>query len=453
MSNEHVQVNIVVDSVGVTRAGFGLPLAASHTAEFAERVRLYTSAAGVSDDFDEDSPEQLWANAMFSQTPKPPKIAIGRMTGDVTQQYTVALSALGPFSSTAYTLKFSGTGFADQTVTITSDADATEDEILIALTAAINLVEDKTFTAAMIPSASAPAAIEITADVANAWFSVEVTNRKLLSIAQTHATPAGFSDDLTAILLENGDWYQLHTFFNSADYVEDTAEWVAANERTYVFDTCDTDVVTTAYDDETSTDVGAVLLGTNNSHVAGAFHPRPAAMFAGAWMGAWLPTEPGSATSKFISLEGPATVTLTATERGNLVARRMNSYERIYQIPITFEGMVFSTTYRFLDVRRDVDWLTDEVTKAVFGLLQGSPKIPYTPAGMAKIEGTVRGSVEGRAVAKGVLAEGSTRIEMPVFEDIDPSDKGDRVLRNVKFFGTHAGAIHSVIPINGTITF
>lgn len=453
MSNEHVQVNIVVDSVGVTRAGFGMPLIASHTAEFAERVRLYTSSAGVGEDFDNDTPEKLMADAFFAQTPKPPKIAIGRINADVTQQYTVALSAEGPFSSTGYALKFSGTGFADQTVTITSDTDATEDEILTALTTAINLVDDKTFTAVLVPSASAPAAIEITANAANAWFSVEVVNRKLLAIAQTHAAPTNLADDLDAILLESGDWYQLHTLFNSIDYVKDCAEWVSANERTYVFDTCDTDVVRTAYDEETSTDVGADLLGSGYSRVMGCFHPRPASMFAAAWMGAWLPTDPGSATAKFITLEGPAPVSMTATERANLIARRMNSYERVYQIPITFEGTVFSTAYRFLDVRRDIDWLTDEITKAVFGLLAGSAKIPYTPPGMAKVEGTVRGSFEGTAVAKGVIAEGTTRVEMPVFDDIDEADKSDRVLRNIKFFGTHSGAIHSVIPINGTITF
>ena len=38
---DHVTISITSDSVGVARAGFGIPLIVSHTAAFAERVRTY----------------------------------------------------------------------------------------------------------------------------------------------------------------------------------------------------------------------------------------------------------------------------------------------------------------------------------------------------------------------------------------------------------------------------
>lgn len=453
MSNDHVQVQITVDNVGITRQGFGKPLIVSHSDAIApDLYREYSSLLAVAEDFDSDTPEYLAANAFFAQTPKPPKIAVGRAPSQPTQQYTIRLGAGGPRNEFTYSIDVAGTGMESETVSYTSDEDASDDEIMTGIAAALNDKDDKTYTAVLVPGASDPTAIEVTADDPGVWFSLCLGNVSALSIGQTHDDPADLADNLSDILLEDASWYEVHTNFNSPDYVKTVAEWVAGNERIYVFDVNETDCITTTVDLDMGTDTGSQMAALGYSSSMGCYHPCPEQMFAAAWMGRWLPTTPGQATAKFKTLEGVETVALTDTHKNNLRARRMNSYETVYQRAITWEGTVFSTVYKFLDVRRNVDWLTDEIQKEVFGILAGSDIVPYTPAGVARVEGAVRGRMKF-AETRGVLAPDSSAVEAPEFEDINPSDKSDRVLRDIKASGTLAGAIHAVIPIDVTVTF
>lgn len=546
MSNDNVQVDITVDSVGVTRQGFGLPLLVSHSAVFpvADLVVLYTSTAEAGLDWATTSPEYRWVRAMFSQSPKPPRVAIGHAPNSgVTQQYT--LDVVSVKNSTAYVLTVEGEDFNSADLTYTSDASASQGEIHNGLVTLLNAVADKNYTASFAPlvfadatftadnateiftiaahglqtgdgpfrvsnsggalptglltatdywviridantfylatslvnalsgthlsistngtgtqtmsdtvsTVSPDAPFLINGDAVGNYFSVKVAKLSLIKIAQTHDVSLSLSDDLDALVLANSDWYQLHTSFNSKAYVVAAATWAESALRTYVFDTCDSEVVTLAYSQGVTTDIGSTLLELGFTYTMGCYHPRPAVMFAGAWMGRWLPTDPGQATAKFKTLSGVETVVLTPTQKNNLKSRRMNTYGTDFGRAITFEGTVFSTVYRFIDVRRDVDWLSNTVQIAVFGILAGSDKVPYTDAGIARVEGAVRGAVEGTAVQQDVLAEGTTAIEVPAIGDISATDKEDRILRNIKFFGTLTGAIHAVIPISGTVTF
>lgn len=549
MSNDHVQVNITVDNVGITRNGYGKPMIVSHKATFPDRYREYASALEVADDFDSSSPEYRAANAFFAQTPKPPLVGIGRADSDVTMQYTinVAGDGLTPANSYPYAISVQGEGFDDATASFTSSATSSAGEIHAGLVAALNAVTDKNYLAALVTALvfadatftadattnvitfgsphglgtgdgpfqvsnaggalpaglvavtdywfiktgastgklasslanaaagtavditdagtgvqtmsdtvdtkSAAGAFTVTGSAVNNWFSLSVGNKPKLSIKMSHASPgSGLTDDLNAILEDEDTWYEVHTLYNSKDYVSDVEDWAEGAERIYVWDTCDTDTILVSYSEGMTTDIGSVSYEEGYTASMGGYHHTPAEMFSAGWMGRWLPTTPGQATAKFKTLAGISTLKLTSTQKTNLRARRMNSYTREYNRPITWEGSVFSEVYKYLDVRRNVDWLTDEVRKSVFGILAGSDIVPYTPEGIAKCEGAIRGSVD-LAEDQGVLADGTGAVEMPEFEDIEEADFADRNLRTAKFSGKLAGAIHKAIPINGTVTF
>ncbi len=296
--------------------------------------------------------------------------------------------------------------------------------------------------------------ITVTGSAPGNWFSLalgvsDVKNGRL-SIATTHASPSGLTDELDEILLEDSSWYQVHLLYPSSALVLVVATWAEANERTLVFASSDTDIVNVAVG--SGTDIGALALAEEYTATSGMYYPDPSKFAAARWMGRWLPTDPGQATAALKTLAGLPVVPLTTTQKTNLKNRRMQTYIGQYGRGVMSEGMVFSTVFRFLDVRRDVDWLTDELRRMIFGLLAGSDKIPFTPAGIAKIEGGVRGSVE-LAVDRGVLAEGTTNVVAPNIEDIEDADKADRNLRGVEFFGTLQGAVHTVIPVRGSVTF
>ena len=86
-----VNVVITTQNPGVTQAGFGIPLILSHTAAWAERTRTYNNIADVGADFAVNDAEYLAAAKIFSQSPAPPTIMIGRAANKPTQRFTVGV--------------------------------------------------------------------------------------------------------------------------------------------------------------------------------------------------------------------------------------------------------------------------------------------------------------------------------------------------------------------------
>lgn len=441
--NDFVTISITKDTVGVSRAGFGVPLILSATAAWVERVRFYTSFAAVAVDFPTvTSAEYLAAQAIFSQTPKPTKIAIGRSALKPTQKYLLEIVSV--LNLTAYKVVVKGTGVTTTTVTFTSDGTATNDEIVAGLVAALNAVVGKNYTAAPVgPGGSQD--VEITGDAAGNWFSIEVLDLNLLKIAQTHVDP-GVATDLAAILNETKDWYCLLTHYNSNAYVLAAAGWVQSNKRIYVVDVNETDSVTQA---DGASDTLDDLQTAARSRTMGAYHPSPADFLSAAWAGRVLPIEPGSETWSHKRLSGPAPVKLTGTQRTNLTARNGNSYETVAGLNITFDGKTADGDY--LDVTRGLDWLEDDLQKSVFEVLVGNDKVPFEDPGIRTIAAAVRGSLN-RAVERKILAASPAfTMEVPKAADVTAADKSARTLNGLKFNATLSGAIHKVNVV-GTVS-
>jgi hypothetical protein len=93
--DNHVSMVVTADSVGVARAGFGMPLVLSPNAPRPERVRVYQRLADViSDGFAANTPEALAVGAMFGQSPHARRVAIGRAANRPTQRYSVGVAAV-----------------------------------------------------------------------------------------------------------------------------------------------------------------------------------------------------------------------------------------------------------------------------------------------------------------------------------------------------------------------
>ena len=426
--SDTVTLTITQDSVGVARAGFGVPLLLSAYAAFAERVRYYGSLAEVAADFPvTSSPEYLAANAIFSQEPKPTRIAIGRSALKPTQVYTISVASIQ--NTHAYVINVKGKGVTSTAATFTSDGTATDAEIVAGLVTALNAVTGNNYIAA---GASSP--FTVTGDAAGDWFSLEV-NPVDLTAAQTHADP-GVATDLTAIRLETDDWYALTTWYNSDAYVKAAAAFIEAQKKIYVFDIAETEAVTDASDGTQGTLDDLMTLAY--ARTAGLYHPSAADMAGPAWLGKCLPFNPGEETWKFKRLAGVNPVTLTSTQRTNLRARNANSYEVSGGINMTWNGTTVDGNY--IDIRRGLDWLDDDMSKSVFEVLAGAAKVPFTDAGIALIENAMRGSLK-RAVARTILIPGFT-VTVPLAKDVSSINKAARILPDLKFAATLAGAVH-----------
>jgi hypothetical protein len=142
-----VSMDITEDTVGVSRLGFGTPMLVSYTASFPERVRTYNSLADVAVDFPTTTSfEYLAAQILFSQSPKPKQLKIGRGALAPTQVATIAVAAVR--NSHAYTINVKGDGVTSTEISSSSDSAAQTPEIHNALVTALNAVVNKNFTAA-----------------------------------------------------------------------------------------------------------------------------------------------------------------------------------------------------------------------------------------------------------------------------------------------------------------
>lgn len=430
----YVALSISLTTASVPRAGFGIPLIVSYSASWPERTRTYTSFAGAIADFPTTtSPEYLQLQAIFSQSPCPSKVIVGR--GALKPTMTYQLSAISPTSLASYTyqVKVKGQGFADTTVEVTSDGTPTDAEYAAAMVSALNDVASKNYTAS---GSSSP--ITITGNAAGNWFSIEVVDVNTQKVLMTHADP-GIATDLAAITAENGTWYGLCHAFPSNALGLAAAAWVEANKRIFVCDSNDTNtVITSAGNGDLIDD-----LKTNAyANSLGFYHPNPAAFAGARLLGKCLPKEPGSETWAFKALAGLAAVALTSTHRTNLTNRYGNSYESPTSgVTITFNGMAGNGN--FIDVVRGLHWLEDDLSKEVLGLYVSNDKVPFTDPGVAMHEAAIRRSLL-RATKRGILAEDPEfTVAVPLVADISSTDKALRALTGLRFSGTLAGAVHS----------
>jgi hypothetical protein len=448
MTAPHVIVTVSVDSLGAARAEFGTILFLSYSAPFAERTRKYSSTLGVAADWpDPSSPERLAAAAVFSQTPRPREIVIGRGELPPTQVYVLTVEAVR--NEHTYKVNVRGEGFVGGAAEFTSDASATNDEIVAGLVAALNAIADNNYTAAATGGAGSQV-VTVTADAAGDWFALEVNPFDLRS-EMTHADP-GVATDLDAILLHDNGWYALGTFFNSSAYSVAAAAWTqGTGSKIYLPDFPETGAILDSVG--TGDDGPKNLFSLGYSRTAATYHPRAWQMVNAAWMGRSLAIAAGGETWKFKRLAGVEPIAqMTDTHHDNLLARKCNWYEAVAGIPMMMNGTLVGGDFVYIDVVRALDWFVDDLSKSVLEAIAGPDRIPYTDPGIAVVEAAVRGSVL-RAKRRGVLADDpEPQIEIPLVANVSTADKVARHLADVKVSGVIQGAIHSV-AVTVSVTF
>ncbi len=440
--SDTVDISITQDSVGVQRAGFGVPMLLSGYAAFAERIRYYSSLSEVAADFaTTTSPEYLFATRCFAGSNPPDIIAIGRSALPATMVYTLSTSAIR--NSHAYVILVKGKSVTPTTVSITSGVSATNDDVCAALVTALNAVVGNNYLAAVVAGGGDTDTITVTADAAGGWFSLEVNPADLYSTL-THADP-GVATDLAAIALEDNSWYALYTCYNSDAYVKAAAMWVESAKKIYMVDSSDTEAILT-----TSNGTRGLLddLKTlDYARTATIYHPSPADMAGAAWLGKCLPYEPGEETWKFKPLVGVNPVTLTSTHRTNLRARNANSFETSSGNNMTWQGTMVDGG--FIDTTRNLDWVEDDMGASVMEVFLGAAKVPFSNLGIAMLTNAMRASLK-RAVSRGI-AEPDFTVTYPDAADVSDANKASRICPDLKFSFTLTGAVHSA-DVTGVVS-
>jgi hypothetical protein len=324
----------------------------------------------------------------------------------------------------------------------------TADQISLALVNAININTpnsgiaatdngDGTFTA----TAAIPFAITIG--------SPEVIN-VIKGIRILPLVPTGsITTRLNQIESANDNWYGLILTDRTVAAVLSASTWTQSESKIFGTASNDPNIINQIVGVDT-TSIAAQLQNLNRSRSFVMYHQDALTTYPeAAWMGRVLPETPGSETWKFKKLTGIAYSNLTTTQSTNVLNKNANTYEFIGGVGITQNGT--TSAGEFIDIIRGQDWLISVIQTNVFFTLVNSPKVPYTDAGIMTIQSQVQKALQ-LGVDNNFLTNNPAPITtVPLAVNCSPVDKAARILRNVNFTATLAGAIH-VVKISGTVS-
>jgi hypothetical protein len=271
-----------------------------------------------------------------------------------------------------------------------------------------------------------------------ALFSQELSPERV--VIGDRDTAMLLADELSAMQAAYGDWYALILTRrgNAADELLDiaaAAEWIEARSKIFIACIDQASLLT-----DVDTDIASALQAAAYDRTAIMYSADAASYPEAAWLGRCLPTDPGSITWKFKQLSGITVDDLSATQVTNLRDKNANFYERVAGYNMISSEAVMASG-EFIDIVRGTDWLAARIAEGVFFRMINSDKIPFTAQGIAVIENELRYRLE-KGVDVGLLVEGSIVITAPAIGSVDPLEKAQRYLNNMRFTAQLAGAVH-----------
>lgn len=478
--NTVVNVAISTTPQFPSRAGFGVLniLGTTDVIPAAERIRFYSSIAGVEADFSDGDPELAMATSYFSQEPKPTQLAISRQF--LTDQ---AGQALG--GGNAEALIATWNLISDGTFNITIDGAAAED---------ITALDFSTDTTLPLVAATIQTGLQAIATGGFTAATCEYNNGRFIITSGTTgatstvsaASAVGTGTDITSLIDMAAGVATLQTGFVAeadpvdaiAPIVDKSNAWygfaldnghtpaqvqaVAADIEARVKVFCHSSQDATILDAATTTDIASLLSTSDYRRTFSFYHPDPTmyphvSAFARAFTVDFGGTDT-TITLKFKQLPGVSSTDLTTTQKLATEGKDCNVYTTVGTVAILAEGVMANGI--FFDEVHGVDWLTDAIENNVFGYMFTRPtKVPLTDKGGASLEQQVIRALDegvqngllapGTDIAGNFLANGySTSVQKVA--DMNQADVDNRVAPTITFKALLAGAVHTV-EINGTL--
>ncbi len=458
-----VHIDIDRQTASLAQADFGTALVLAPSTEvpagFTERLRYYTDADALIDDgFEATDETYLEVAAIFSQSPHPDRVAVGRRAAPVAMVIDVTVTAVANTTLYSITAIFDG----DESYgpfDYMSDASATDVEIVAGLLAAINATAVEV-TASVGPGTNV---LRLTADVPGVPFSVTETDTRLTQATTTPNT--GITEDLVAINNEQPDWYCLLLTSRDDGEIMTAAAWIETQRKIFMAQSADADIVAAVYNAGTAAadDTASKLKSRAYARTALWYHPTATARLAAAVVGKVLPFVAGSMTWMFRQPAGVAVYALTATQRTNLISKDANGLELFGGLNVTFEGTMAVGEY--IDVIHGIDRLYSRMQTNIGASLVKFPKVPMTQGGINTLAAGVESALAEASnptvalIADSRVVNGETQVPAytvtpPSIEDIPANDRAARRIPSshpIRFEATLAGAIHDV-NISGTVS-
>lgn len=268
-------------------------------------------------------------------------------------------------------------------------------------------------------------------------------------IIQDYIPSASVVADIQAIQAINNDWYALACTDRTSSTVQAIALYIESQIKIFGTASDDTNII----NQPAGTDTTSIAAIFNNAGYVRSFviyHEEAAQDYPEcAWFGNVLPSTPGSETWAFKMLNSINYSTLSSTQEANAFAKQCNTYEYVGGVGITQRGTMAQGEY--IDIIRGIDWLTSTIQSYVYSLLVNSIKVPYTDSGITAVESQIRRALQLGIDNNFIAQDPPYQIFVPSASSVSPTDKANRILKNVSFVATLAGAIQA-IQIKGTVS-
>lgn len=450
--NDIVNITITSSGRGVSRAGFGIPLVIAKHDVFPERFREYNlgTAGGdmLADGFTTNDPAYLAVTALARNTPKPTKVIVGKLLTAFAQDTDLTVKPIVAVGGELYSLSVTSPDGTVTAVSYTAIAADTETIIAGALQALLDAIADLT-------SANVAGVITNLADNASEAFRFNGLDLALFDFVDNTAD-SNLAAELASLQQLNDTWYGLILADpQSSARIIALANYIETQEKIFLSTTHDTAVG----DPVSTTDVAYLLNAAQLFRTAALYSGAQGSHAAATWMGNGFPFAPGSQTWAYKPLSGVVFDNLATGFKSALDAKKCNYYGDDLGTPATNGGVGTGGTMasgEYIDVIRGRDWLTARLRERIAGLLANVRKVPYTNKGIRMVTKEVTAQMRegiGASYLSDDIPEGQEEafiVTAPDVSEVSAQDKIDRVLPDVAFEATLAGAIHAV-RINGSI--
>jgi Protein of unknown function (DUF3383) len=448
---DFVTVTITAQTRTPTQVGFGTPLVAGYFTAWPDRIRTYQNLTDLAADGITSTgvgAATYWnVAAIMAQTPRPPQVKVARRTNAWTLVVDLVVTdatagkvykgSIGPLGGTAQSFQRTVPGSS----TIAAEATAIK-----ALIDAFSLAGSTALATTNVTNDT----IRFTATMPGTMFVFSGRNPELQIFNRT-AAPAAIAADLDAVRAADDDWYGLTLDSSSKAEVLVAAAWAETQLKILFADSADTENGTVGasstllkqlkaatYTRTSTWEDTAVLPAFLNSAIEGRqFAINP----------------PGTSTYNGKTVAGVTVDAPSSTFENEVVTQNGNVYTTILGENVTRPGKMASGD--FIDLIVGKDWLTARLKEAVFAVITGNERLPYTNGGVATLRGAVMGVLkraQGTKENPGFLdPEVDPVVTAPRVEDVDPADRAARRYPNLSFSAKISGAIQSVNLV-GTIS-
>lgn len=440
-------VNIAISrgNIAVSRLGFGVTALMHYHTKTTLRMISCTSSEDLISSYafsrsvDADAALLAKVDQVFSQSPRPSTLKIGRLALAPTQVHTLTVQT----ATTADKIEIEFMGTA---ISFTSSGTAATDATALAV--AINAIR-------VGSAAAVGAVVTVTGTAAGVLYHYAKWNR-FLKIKNTSTDP-GIATDLGNIFAFDPDFFGFDLVDDAENSVKAAGGWAETNKRLFLPTCCDSEMRDPSVTTDVASDLQDLEYDFTGVWYSGKDNLDGKGIALFATLGAaFNPGEETFAHKGLTATLAEDSTTLLTSEIAALEAKNCNFYAPYLGLATTWPGKVASGEW--IDTTRGLAWLESEMQASVFETIRGAEgKVPFTNLGIDfavnPVKAVLARATEDPSTGKKALLASSPApaVTFPDVSAVTTANKALRKLPDIKWTATLAGAIHET-EIRGTVS-